>query len=177
MVYHQKQTEVLPYYNNWRFISIGRNVVMFIKTYCLGVYIPRCYGNCITENNYARKKKIEKKAGPPHHHHITVTSKWVRWRLKSPASRMFIQPLFQAVTGEFPAHKWPVTRKMLPFDDVIMTYISWIKSYVCMWWFVLHFIICNLAKDFIDKLGFINKFASILSQYFITYFLLQSGWP
>ena len=24
-------------------------------------------------------------------------------------------------TGEFPAHKWPVTRKMFPFDDVIMT--------------------------------------------------------
>ena len=23
-------------------------------------------------------------------------------------------------TGEFPAHKWPVTRKMFPFDDVIM---------------------------------------------------------
>ena len=24
------------------------------------------------------------------------------------------------VTGEFPAHKWPVTREMFPFDDVIM---------------------------------------------------------
>ena len=25
-----------------------------------------------------------------------------------------------AVTGEFPAQKWPSTRKMIPFDDVIM---------------------------------------------------------
>ena len=56
-------------------------------------------------------------------HSITVTSKWARWRLKSPASRLFIQPFIQAqikekksklrvtglcagnspVTGEFPA--------------------------------------------------------------------------
>ena len=69
---------------------------------------------------------------------ITVTSLWARWRLKSPASRLFTQPFIQAqiketsklcvtglcagnspVTGEFP-HKWPVTRKMLQFDDVIM---------------------------------------------------------
>ena len=26
-------------------------------------------------------------------------------------------------TGEFPAHKWPVTRKMFPFDDVIMIWV------------------------------------------------------
>ena len=30
------------------------------------------------------------------------------------------------LTGEFP-HKWPVTRKMFPFDDVIM-FIWWIKK-------------------------------------------------
>ena len=53
---------------------------------------------------------------------ITVTSQWVRWRLKSPASRLFTQPFVQGrskktsklrvtglcggnspVTGEFPA--------------------------------------------------------------------------
>ena len=28
------------------------------------------------------------------------------------------------VTGEFP-HKWPVTRKMFPFDDAIMKYYLW----------------------------------------------------
>ena len=32
-------------------------------------------------------------------------------------------------TGEFPAHKWPVTRKMVPFDDVIM----YIDSMSCSW--------------------------------------------
>ena len=29
------------------------------------------------------------------------------------------------MTREFPAHKWPVTRKMVPFDDVIMGIIQW----------------------------------------------------
>ena len=32
-----------------------------------------------------------------------------------------------AVTDEFP-HKWPVTRKMFSFDDVIMEYM-WIDQY------------------------------------------------
>ena len=50
---------------------------------------------------------------------ITVTKQWARWRLKSPASRLFTQSFIQAQTGEFPA-KRPVTRKMFPFDDVIM---------------------------------------------------------
>ena len=64
---------------------------------------------------------------------------WARWRLKSPASWMFTQPFFQGadqrkhqrsaslafVRGihRWPVnspHKGPVTRKMFPFDDVIM---------------------------------------------------------
>ena len=44
---------------------------------------------------------------------ITMTSWWARWRLKSPASRLFTQP------GNSP-HKWPVTRKMFSFDDIII---------------------------------------------------------
>ena len=32
-------------------------------------------------------------------------------------------------TGEFPAHKWPVMRKMFPLDDVIMT-MTEIKGHV-----------------------------------------------
>ena len=83
--------------------------------------------------------------------HITETPWWVRWRLKSPASRVFTQPFVQAqiiffhaqikenfkaprhrpLWGEFigdrriPPHKGPVTRKIFPFDDVIikLTYI------------------------------------------------------
>ena len=59
-------------------------------------------------------------------------------RLKSPASGLFTQPFIQTrikenikaprhwpLCGEFTSHrwiphKWPVTRKMFPFDDVIM---------------------------------------------------------
>ena len=69
---------------------------------------------------------------------ITLTSKWPRWRLKSPASRLFTQSFiwrrswktsklcvtgFCAGNSSGPVnspHKRPVTRKMFPFDDVIM---------------------------------------------------------
>ena len=69
---------------------------------------------------------------------IRVTSYWVWWRLKSPASPLFTQPFIQVQIKKasklrslvfargihwWPVnspHKWPVTPKMLPFDDVIM---------------------------------------------------------
>ena len=60
---------------------------------------------------------------------MTVTSWWGRWRLKSSASRVLIQHRSSAslafVQGIHRSpmnspHKWPVTRKMFPFDDVIM---------------------------------------------------------
>ena len=70
---------------------------------------------------------------------ITMTSLWPRWCLKSSASRLFTQPFIRAqikIKHQSPAslafvwgihrgpvnspHKWPVTRKMFPFDDVIM---------------------------------------------------------
>ena len=41
---------------------------------------------------------------------ITMTSKWARWRLKSPASRVFTQPFIQAQIKEnikAPRH-WPL---------------------------------------------------------------------
>ena len=62
------------------------------------------------------------------------------WRLKSPASRLLTHPFIQEqykenmkvprhwhLGGEFTdavnsPHKEPVTRKMFPFDDVIMGY-------------------------------------------------------
>ena len=68
-----------------------------------------------------------------------MTSLWAQWRLKSPASRLFTQPFIQGadqrrhqssvplafVRGIHRSpvnspHKGPVTRKMFPFDDVIM---------------------------------------------------------
>ena len=68
---------------------------------------------------------------------ITMTSKWPRWRLKSPASPLFAQMMVQAqiknqssVSLAFVRgiHRWPVdspherpvTRKLFPFHDVIM---------------------------------------------------------
>ena len=73
--------------------------------------------------------------------YITVTSLWARWRIKSPVSRLFTQAFIQTqikenikaprhwpLCGEFigdrwiPPHKWPVPRKMFPFDDVIMRF-------------------------------------------------------
>ena len=66
--------------------------------------------------------------------YITLTSWWARRRLKSPASRLFTQPFIRAqikenikaprhwpLCGNSP-HKWPVMRKMFPFDDVIMVH-------------------------------------------------------
>ena len=77
------------------------------------------------------------------HYCITMTSLWARWRLKSPASRLFTQPFIQGADqrkikaprywpswggGGGGIHRWPVnsphkgpvTRKMFPFNDVIM---------------------------------------------------------
>ena len=70
---------------------------------------------------------------------IIMTWQWAPWRLKSPASRLFTQPFVQAQIKEnikaprhwrlcwrihrWPVnspHKWPVTRKVFPFDDVII---------------------------------------------------------
>ena len=70
---------------------------------------------------------------------ITVTSSWPRWRLKSPAYRLFAPPFAQAQiiesiktprhwplwgksTGDrwIPLTKVPAAQKRFPFDDVIM---------------------------------------------------------
>ena len=68
-----------------------------------------------------------------------MTTEWARWRLKSPASRLFylfrrrqkkasmlrvigLCEWYSPETNEFPSpHEGPVTRKMFSFDDVIMT--------------------------------------------------------
>ena len=71
--------------------------------------------------------------------HITMTSQWAWWPLKSPASRLFTQLFIQGIDQRkhqssaslafvrgirwWPVnspHKGPVTRKMFPFNDVIM---------------------------------------------------------
>ena len=54
----------------------------------------------------------------------------MRLRLKSPASRLFTQPFIRAqikVNIKAPRHR-PVTRKMFPFDDVIMKIVPAVVS-------------------------------------------------
>ena len=58
---------------------------------------------------------------PPVYIPITMTSKWARWRLKSPASRMFTHPFIQGA-DQRKHQSYSVTRKMFPFDDVIIMY-------------------------------------------------------
>ena len=65
-----------------------------------------------------------------------MTSQWARWRIKSPASRLFTQlfiqarikenikdprhlPLWGEFTGDFPAQRASYA-EMSPFDDAIM---------------------------------------------------------
>ena len=85
-----------------------------------------------------------------------MTSQWARWRLKSPASRLFTEAFIQAQIKKHQSsaslafvrgihrgpvnspHKWPVTGKMFPFDDVIMRraarYCHTVsKSFHCTW--------------------------------------------
>ena len=72
------------------------------------------------------------------HPHITMRSQWARLRIKSPASRLFTHAFIPVQIKEnikapshwplrgihrWPMnspHKGPVTRKMFPFDDVII---------------------------------------------------------
>ena len=79
----------------------------------------------------------------------TMTSLWALWRLKSPASQLFTQRFIQAqikenikasrhwpLWWEFTGDRWmvnsplkgPETRKMLPYDDVIMV-IYWMIDF------------------------------------------------
>ena len=69
---------------------------------------------------------------------IKMTSWWARWHFKSPASLLLLKRLFRHRRKKYqssaspafargihrwPAnypHKWPVTQKMPPFEDVIM---------------------------------------------------------
>ena len=94
---------------------------------------------------------------------ITMISWSARWRLKSPASLLLTQPFIQVQIKEntqasrhwlfvwgihrgpvnFP-HNGPVTRKMLPFDDVIISYaFSWGQKSSIIW--------INFSKQFVNE--------------------------
>ena len=70
-----------------------------------------------------------------------MTSKWARWLLKSPPSRLFTQAFIQAQIKEnnkalhhWPLrgkiHQWLVTGKMFPFDDVILEWLDELIGWV-----------------------------------------------
>ena len=77
---------------------------------------------------------------------ITVTLQWARWRLtivyttvysgadqrkhQSSASQAFVQGIHRWPVNS--SHKWPVTRKMFSFDDVIMR--AGIRHLPWYWW-------------------------------------------
>ena len=94
--------------------------------------------------------------------YITVTSWWVRWRLKSPASPStfysgadqrkhqssaslaFVREIHRWPVNSL--HKWPVTGKMLPFDDVIVNWIQSILTLPDLMWNQLYIIIMKCFR-------------------------------
>ena len=98
---------------------------------------------------------------------ITVMSQWARWRLKSPASRFvnsivysdadqrkhqssaslaFVRGIHRGPVNS--PYKWPVTRKMFLFDDVIITNdirsIALNRKIYLLIGFPLNFITCRI---------------------------------
>ena len=115
------------------------NVVWKWRPFCLGL-------NELTENVPNIYLIIQSKSNQLsviliNFWYITMTSYWVSWRLKSPASPWFVQLLVHAQIKEKHQrsaslafvrgiHRWPVnsphkrtvTQEMFPFDDVIMNF-------------------------------------------------------
>ena len=113
---------------------------------------------------------------------ITMTSSWAHRRLKSPASWLITQPFIKGTdqrkhqsstslafvrgSHRWPVdspHKWPVTRKMFPFDDVIMCKLyaaltHWGRvTYICVdnhghnfFWYLR--VVCSVLKHLADPM-------------------------
>ena len=67
--------------------------------------------------------------------HITLTSWWPRWRLKSPASRMFTQPFIQTQIKEnikAPRH-WPLCGEFTGTGEFPAQRASYAEN-VSIWW-------------------------------------------
>ena len=61
---------------------------------------------------------------------------------KSSASLAFVRGIHRGPVNS--PHKWPVPRKMLPFDDVIKVYFQ--SCFLCrqVWFFLIHFVGCPI---------------------------------
>ena len=112
---------------------------LVVSLFLAGLFSRRCYTHCSTVPAFI---DLRKKVLSPQIYlfEITVTSQWARLRLKSPASTLFTQPFIRVqiketsklrvtglCVGNSPGpvnspHKGPVTRKMFPFDDVIIRF-------------------------------------------------------
>ena len=67
--------------------------------------------------------------------HITLTSKWLRWRLKSPVSRLFTQPFIRAQIKEnikAPRH-WPLCGEFTGTGEFPAQRASYAEN-VSIWW-------------------------------------------
>ena len=71
---------------------------------------------------------------------ITMTSQWVRWRLKPPASRLLTQPCHWPLWGEVIGHRWiPFTKGQQRgkcFHDVIMSVWSMFSFIHCLFYII-----------------------------------------
>ena len=67
---------------------------------------------------------------------ITVTSKWVRWHLKSPASPLFTQPFIQAQIKENikAPHHWPLCGGNSPVAGEFPAQMASNAENVSIWW-------------------------------------------
>ena len=100
---------------------------------------------------------------------ITMTSTWTRWRLKSPASRVFTQSFIQAQikenikaprhwplcwespgTGEFPA-QIASNAEMFPFDDFIMISASAPQVLLLTKLIIQNYVTCGQNSAYISK--------------------------
>ena len=109
----------MPCKVRWNYLSIPKRLRHWSLETTM-YFHPTLYNGC----NYLSGFKLI----------ITMTSEWARLRLKSPASPLFTQPFIRAQIKEnikaprrWPfvnsPHKWLITRKMFPFDDVIMIHV------------------------------------------------------
>ena len=66
---------------------------------------------------------------------ITLTSKWPRWRLKSPASRLFTQPFIQTQIKENikALHHWPLCGEFTGTGEFPAQRASYADN-VSIWW-------------------------------------------
>ena len=97
---------------------------------------------------------------------ISMTSLWARRLMKSPASRFFIQCANQRKHQSSPSlaflpgihqwpvnspHKGPVTRKIFPFDDVIMYRSAAITTTLITWKGIMSVYDSNFPSNYIRQ--------------------------